>query len=579
MSSRVDQLFERWQDLREQGRPVLPEWLCGDELELQRQLERRIDAAIAEERRRNTPRLDPLMAPFSPEDELTSLLRQRLRWLGFVVIIWWIVWILIDIDDTYPYDWFDIAQNIVNFTVTCSLTGLLWSRVQLSLKQLRLCEFTVFGLLVFDAAWDHYFYLRVNWVDGIAAPGQIDKVLNLYGTRMAMPWVFLMLIYAMYIPNDWRRCALVVGGMCALATLLTLPFTFGDGPIAEALWSESMREMLIWLFPSAFLAVWGTHKMARQREEVRAAREYGQYRLKRKLRRGGMGQLYLAEHHLLHRLCVIKVIHPDRAGNRRLLLRFAREVQTLATLTHPNIVQVFDHGTTEDGTFYFVMEYLPGLDLADLVAQAGALPAGRVVYLLRQVCSALQEAHASGLIHRDIKPHNIIASERGRLFDVAKLLDFGLVYEPIPVSDSADGRLTNYGSAVGTPTYMAPEQINGSSEPDARSDLYSLGAVAYFLLTSRPPFKRKSREEMLHAHLLDPVTPPSTYAEGLPADLEAIVLRCLEKDPDLRYPDAASLEAALASCSAASLWSSGQALAWWRDRVVDELVSTTEPFS
>ncbi|MGE3806220.1 MAG: serine/threonine-protein kinase, partial [Gemmataceae bacterium] len=323
---------------------------------------------------------------------------------------------------------------------------------------------------------------------------------------------------------------------------------------------------VVWVLVAGMLAIWGTHKFAVVRQAAQEAREYGQYRLKRQLRRGGMGELYLAEHNFIHRPCVIKIIHPDKSGDRRALTRFEREVHTLATLTHWNIVQVYDHGTAADGTFYYAMEYLPGLDLADLVAEAGPLPPGRVVHLLRQVCGALYEAHASGLIHRDIKPHNIFATERGRVFDVAKLLDFGLVHEL--VDEGSNDRLTRDGAMVGTPAYMSPEQVGGATELDARSDLYSLGAVAYFMLTGRPPFERKNVQQVFRAHLVDPVLAPSRYAAGLPKDLESIVLRCLEKDPAARFADALNLEKALAECSAASDWSSAMAADWWRDWVL-----------
>src|SRR5262249_3658614 len=157
---------------------------------------------------------------------------------------------------------------------------------------------------------------------------------------------------------------------------------------------------------------------------------------------------------------------------------------------HPNTVEIYDYGHASDGTFYYVMELLPGLSLDQLVERHGPLPPARAVYLLRQVCGALQEAHAAGLIHRDIKPANIFACARGGQFDVAKLLDFGLVQS---VRLEGDGqRLTQEGALAGTPAYMAPEQAAGETHLDGRSDLYSLGAVAYFLLTGQPPFVRRT---------------------------------------------------------------------------------------
>jgi serine/threonine-protein kinase len=168
-----------------------------------------------------------------------------------------------------------------------------------------------------------------------------------------------------------------------------------------------------------------------------------------------MGAVYLAEHVLLRRPCAIKLIRPDQAGDPKTLLRFEREVRATATLTHPNTVEVFDYGHAEDGTFYYVMEYLPGMNLEDLVEQYGPLPPERAVYLLRQVCQALREAHGIGLIHRDLKPSNIIACERGQVYDVAKLLDFGLVKS---FGLGGDGvKLTQEGTFTGSPAFMSPE--------------------------------------------------------------------------------------------------------------------------
>jgi serine/threonine-protein kinase len=210
-------------------------------------------------------------------------------------------------------------------------------------------------------------------------------------------------------------------------------------------------------------------------------------------------------------------------------------VQVTAQLTHPNTVQVYDYGRTADGTFYYAMEYLPGLTLEQLVRQNGAISPERTVHFLKQICGALSEAHKAGLIHRDIKPGNILICERGGRPDVAKLLDFGLV-----------GALNaGEGNIVGTPQYMSPEQASGRSL-DARSDLYSLGAVGYFLLCGEPPFANRTIIELLRAHISEAIPFPDTVA--VPEQLKAIILRCLSKDPAERYPDATSLDQALSNC-------------------------------
>ncbi len=227
-------------------------------------------------------------------------------------------------------------------------------------------------------------------------------------------------------------------------------------------------------------------------------------------------------------------------------------MQAVTGLSHVNTVRVYDYGRAEDGSFYYVMEYLDGPTLDELARKTGPLPPGRVVYLLRQVCGALAEAHAAGLVHRDLKPGNVIVAALGGQRDVAKLLDFGLVQD---LSADADGRLTRTGTVVGTPAYMSPEQAAGESAVDARGDVYGLGAVAFFALTGRPPFQGKTLGQLLAAHRSEP-PPPLT---DVPADLAAVVTRCLAKDPRDRFPSAVALERALAQCACAADWSAERA--------------------
>jgi serine/threonine-protein kinase len=206
------------------------------------------------------------------------------------------------------------------------------------------------------------------------------------------------------------------------------------------------------------------------------------------------------------------------------------------------------------------MEFLPGLSLAELVDRYGPLPPERVIHLLRQVCDALREAHAAGLIHRDLKPGNIFAAQRGGVFDVAKLLDFGLV-KPLGVDESL--QLTQDGSITGSPLYMSPEQIEGENDSDARGDIYAIGAVAYFLLTGRPPFDGDKPMKILMAHVRDEVVPPSRLRPDIPADLERIVMRCLAKKPTDRFQEVGSLDQALGECVAAGEWTRQRAARWW----------------
>jgi serine/threonine protein kinase len=262
----------------------------------------------------------------------------------------------------------------------------------------------------------------------------------------------------------------------------------------------------------------------------------------------------------MKRPVAIKLIKPGKAADPVSLARFEREVRATAQLSHWNTIEIFDYGHTDDGTFYYVREYLPGKSLADLVAQHGPLAPSRVVWLLEQTCEALAEAHSLGLIHRDIKPGNIFAAERGGVFDVAKLLDFGLAK---PAASNGDMNLTQEGSITGSPLFMAPEQATGDGAPDARSDIYALGAVGYYLLTGHAPFEADNPVKVLLAHAQQTVKPPSQLQPGIPADVERIILRCLEKNPNDRFPDVNSLAEALRESSIHGHWTRADAHRWW----------------
>jgi serine/threonine-protein kinase len=296
------------------------------------------------------------------------------------------------------------------------------------------------------------------------------------------------------------------------------------------------------------------------RKEVHDAKRYGQYQLVSKLGSGGMGDVFLAEHVLMKRPCALKLIHAAAAAEPRALARFEREVKSTASLTHPHTIEIYDYGHTDDGTFYYVMEYLPGLGLDQLLAEYGPLPPGRVIFLLRQVCSALAEAHAAGLIHRDLKPGNLYISERGGLCDFVKVLDFGLVKR---IQEPSAARLTADHVVSGTPHYMAPEQALGARELDARSDLYALGAIAYHMLCGQPPFPGDNPMAVMIAHAHEKLPPLSAHRADIPDDLQQVVLRCLAKSPADRYADAKELEQALANCAAANAWDTQKAAVWW----------------
>ncbi|NKB88414.1 MAG: protein kinase [Acidobacteria bacterium] len=326
-----------------------------------------------------------------------------------------------------------------------------------------------------------------------------------------------------------------------------------------------------WLFRGLFLllvlastgTLLATVSLARLGDRADAAmaraKRLGQYTLEKRIGKGGMGEVYRASHALLRRPTAIKLLPPGREGAIE-LARFEREVQATSQLTHPNTVAIYDYGHTPDGLFYYAMEYLPGLQLAELVTQHGALPAGRAVRLLLQVTSSLAEAHDAGLVHRDVKPANVILCERGGLADFAKVVDFGIVKG---MADDPESGVTREGVFAGTPEYASPEQIRGR-EVDGRSDVYSLGALAYYLLSGGPPFTGSTPLDVCRAHLSDA---PAPFADrgvsGVPEELEMIVMRCLAKDPEQRFQTMLQLRRALRDTGLEEDWRQADARTWW----------------
>ena len=432
------------------------------------------------------------------------------------------------------------------------------------------------GLLAFATAKRERTVRQVYLADGFGVLAAIGLItLTSRNTNIGYRPEFTLLIAATlwmtgrsaFVPSTARRTAV----LCALAAV----------PIGWLTWTTyvgyekplpSYPEMSpagvtfyieLWWLAASVLAVSTSHVIYGLRHEIDRARRLGQYVLEEQIGEGGMGRVYRARHAMLRRPTAVKLL--VNAGESQ-VRRFEREVQLTASLTHPNTVAVFDYGRTPDGVFYYAMEYLPGLDLGALVQANGPLPAGRVVHILRQVCGALAEAHDAGLIHRDVKPANIILCERGGRGDVAKVLDFGLVKELDATAE--DVHATSAGAVLGTPLYMSPEAIR---EPDAvgpRSDLYALGAVGYLLLTGRDVFTGAGVVEVCGHHLHSAPVAPSKHQPGIPEDLEALILRCLAKAPGDRPASAAALEAALAGCGSAGAWDYDRAAAWWSRREI-----------
>jgi serine/threonine protein kinase len=302
--------------------------------------------------------------------------------------------------------------------------------------------------------------------------------------------------------------------------------------------------------------------LKKMRDAESRLRTLGQYTLLHRIGVGGMGEVYLARHAMLRRPTAVKLLRPDSTSEQA-IARFEREVQQTSRLTHPNTVQIFDFGRTPGGTFYYAMEYLVGVTLDKFVADFGPMEEGRAIYILRQICASLNEAHELGLVHRDIKPENIALCRAGGEFDVVKVLDFGLVMER---GSEESVKLSATGAMLGTPSYMPPESFLRPGSVDARSDLYSLGAVAYFLLTGHPPFESKSVVELFHAHTKEKPAAPSERAnKAIHPDIEGAVLACLEKDPERRPKNANAFARELEWCQSADEWNRDKARYWWAE--------------
>jgi serine/threonine protein kinase/CHASE1-domain containing sensor protein len=332
---------------------------------------------------------------------------------------------------------------------------------------------------------------------------------------------------------------------------------------------ETYTQWLVFLFGVGLTgiatAVYFTFAMLRRlRRSVQRSINLGQYTLEEKIGEGGMGVVYRATHALLRRPAAIKLLLKETASENE-LVRFEREVQLTSRLAHPNTISIFDYGRTADGVFYYVMEYLDGVDLERLVRADGPLDPGRAIHVLAQVAGALAEAHLSGLIHRDIKPANIVLTERLDEPDVVKVVDFGLV--KTVEQASGDIGITQVNSITGTPLYLAPEAIQSPQNVDGRADIYALGAVAYFILTGDHVFDGSTVVQVLTRHMLEQPTPPSArLGRPIEKDLEAVILSCLAKDRSQRPASAAAVRDALLACADAGRYDADAARSWWRER-------------
>ena len=427
----------------------------------------------------------------------------------------------------------------VLFVISLLTIGVVWLLAperQLGLRRLRALEWmgvaVTAAFLIVDEAVD------LRTMRDVLALKPLDL-----GLGLGAPWGALIVAYGVLIPSNLRHAlarTLALLGCSFLPELIA--FADMGGLVSGAGTYLAIKFITVIIFSA--LALYGSYHIDELQADVQSARQLGHYVLRRVLGQGGMGSVYLAEHNFLRRPCAVKLIRPELARDAAAHARFEREVQAAAALTHPNTVQIYDYGQSEDGTFYYAMEYLPGESLEALVEREGALEPARAVRILEQLCGALGEAHARGLVHRDVKPGNVMLCERGGRHEVVKLLDFGSVVGLR--AGPADPRITQAGMIVGTPAFMSPEQCRGEVDVTASSDIYSVGAVGYYLVTGKEPFYRKpTAVEVMAAHIYE--YPPSIkdLRPDVPIELAVVLEKCLEKDPLERYPTAARLERAL----------------------------------
>jgi eukaryotic-like serine/threonine-protein kinase len=321
--------------------------------------------------------------------------------------------------------------------------------------------------------------------------------------------------------------------------------------------------------------------------QLSKARELGSYRLLDRLGEGGMGEVWRARHRLLARPAAIKLIRPVAApagAGSEAAGRFEREAQTIAGLRSPHTVDLFDFGITDDGTFYYVMELLDGLDADRMVKKFGPMPAERVIHVIRQMCHSLSEAESISLVHRDIKPANIFLCRYGEDDDFVKVLDFGIakaIHEAAAPENVTALAFTADHIVRGTPAFIAPEQALGGRAVDHRADIYATGCVMYWLLTGELVFKGDTPMQLFLQHAQAIPKPPSTRTElPIPNELDAIVLACLAKDPADRPQSARELARRLAEVPLKEEWTPELARTWWdaHQPVVASVSRSFEPF-
>jgi tRNA A-37 threonylcarbamoyl transferase component Bud32 len=481
--------------------------------------------------------------------------RDRLGRLAILFSVLWsvslgLVAILVPFDERIPRDSF--LAFLAFFAISLGMTLVLY----LATRIRSLSDSHVLNLgLVYEVALCFLISYVSIW------RGYVDT-----GFLPNATWTGLIIvIYPLIIPSPPHRTL-----FAALAAAATMPLSVLVLNLNGTVPYNPMDYVVMTIDPliCVAMAVFGSRVLHGMQQEVARAAELGSYRLQERLGSGGMGEVWMAEHRLLSRPAAIKVMRPQAIGGSNedvnvLVKRFKREAQATSMMHSEHTIDLFDFGITDDGQLYYVMELLEGFDMEHLVEEWGPVRPERAIFLLRQVCHSLGEAHESGLIHRDVKPANLYVCRYGRDHDFVKVLDFGLV-KGADESKLDDAKLTAANIAGGTPAYMSPEQILGHRPTDGRSDVYALGCVAYWLLTGQLVFEGTTpMETMVHHTRTQPRRPSELSEIEIPARLEEIILRCLEKDPDNRPQNIDELDKDLGEISLDEQWSEDRAREWW----------------
>ena len=519
---------------------------------------------MANETRRVAPRPDTTPTPASsgwrgslPEDVLQATAHRLALFCSVAAASWTAAVVVENVlrrpGTATPFPW---PGNLIGGVVVVIL---LLARAAIQKRARQNCALTIdlgLGLVVINAL-------------GVALLDTWLPLREPVDTRFISWITVVILVHAMIAPSSPRKtlaAALIAASMDPLAVWLAHLRGVPAPTIAETamLYAPNYICAFIAIVPASVI-----HRLGRQ---IGKARELGSYELVEMLGKGGMGEVWRAEHRLLARPAAIKVVRaesldaPGTPTAELLLRRFEREAQATAVLNSPHTIDLYDFGITSGGEFYYVMELLLGRDLESFVKEFGPMPEDRAVYLVRQICHSLAEAHVRGLVHRDIKPANIYNCRMGLEYDFIKVLDFGLVTFAYPGGPSP--LLTGDRLTTGTPAYMAPEVILGATEIDNRADVYSLGCVAYWLLTGHLVFEAESTMKMLMHHVQTPPVPPSQRSElPISRELDDLVMACLAKDPDQRPQRADELYDLAMCCKCGEKWDQASARAWWESHL------------